>query len=362
LSFVFLSTSSSQVRPEQAKPRWLDKYIGVTAGEEAFHRTELRKLTRAACGSRALWTSKRRIYRCRSRTEGLFEEADGGILFLDEIGDIPLTLQNRLLKPIEEKQVKRIGSNQYQTFDVQIIAATSRNLPAMIQQCEFRADLYWRLAVLSIEASPLSTRRQDIPAMIGLFLRQASELISARSYTLPFHVQDAALEVLCNADYPGNIRTLRNLIYTLASRVSDQEPISLELVQSLIAALMKDQEHSDTTNYNRKLATEISKSRLDADLRIDKSADESPVRSYISDGDIMLPLEVRILRRGETFRQWTARAKSCSIEAVRSTTGGTMKAAAERLGLTHGSLKGHLHRAKRAQNELLFDFKKESNY
>jgi len=76
----------------------------------------------------------------------------------------------------------------------------------------------------------------------------------------------------------------------------------------------------------------------------------------------MLPLEVRILRRGETFRQWTARAKSCSIEAVRSTTGGTMKAAAERLGLTHGSLKSHLHRAKRAQNELLFDFKKESNY
>jgi len=156
--------------------------------------------------------------------KGLFEEADGEILFLDEIGDIPLTLQNRLLKPIEEKQVKRIGSNQYQTFDVQIIAATSRNLPAMIRQCEFRADLYWRLALLSIEASPLSTRRQDIPAMIGLFLRQASELISARSYTPPFHVQDAALEVLCNADYPGNIRTLRNLIYTLASRVSDQEP------------------------------------------------------------------------------------------------------------------------------------------
>ena len=180
----------------------------------------------------------------------------------------------------------------------------------MIQQCEFRADLYWRLAVLSIEASPLSTRRQDIPAMIGLFLRQASELISARSYTPPFHVQDAALEVLCNADYPGNIRTLRNLIYTLASRVSDQEPISLELVQSLIAALMKDKEDSDTTNCNRKLATEISKSRLDADLRIDKSAaGESPVSSYISDGDIMLPLEVRILRRGETFRQWTARAK-----------------------------------------------------
>jgi hypothetical protein len=125
---------------------------------------------------------------------------------------------------------------------------------------------------------------------------------------------------------------------------------------------MKGKEDSDTTNCNRKLATEISKSRLDADLRIDKSAaGESPIRSYISEGDIMLPLEVRILRRGETFRQWTARAKSCSIEAVRSTTGGTMKAAAERLGLTHGSLKSHLHRSRRAQNESLFDLKTEKS-
>ena len=82
--------------------------------------------------------------------KGLFEEANGGILFLDEIGDIPLTIQNRLLKAIEEKQIKRLGTNHYQFCDVQIIAATSRNLQTMIQNSEFREDLYFRLAVLTI--------------------------------------------------------------------------------------------------------------------------------------------------------------------------------------------------------------------
>ncbi|HKZ01588.1 MAG TPA: sigma-54 factor interaction domain-containing protein, partial [Pyrinomonadaceae bacterium] len=103
--------------------------------------------------------------------KGLFEEADKGILFLDEIGDIPLTVQNRLLKAIDEKQIKRLGTNHYQFCDVQIIAATSRNLPRMIQDGEFREDLYCRLAVLTVEACRLRDRREDIPAMIARFLR-----------------------------------------------------------------------------------------------------------------------------------------------------------------------------------------------
>jgi DNA-binding NtrC family response regulator len=85
------------------------------------------------------------------------------------------------------------------------------------------------------------------------------------------------------------------------------------------------------------------------------------LRSIAHEGDIILPLELCVLRSGETFRQWTARAKRCSIEAARQATGGTMQSAAERLGLSRNSLLGHLHRARRAQNETLFDWQREPN-
>jgi DNA-binding NtrC family response regulator len=109
--------------------------------------------------------------------KGLFEEAEGGILFLEENGDIALPVQIRLLKAIDEKQVKRLGANHYLSCDVQIIAATSRNLLKMIQGGTFREDLYCRLAVLTVEAFPLRSRREDIPP-IGRFLSHAAKLIS----------------------------------------------------------------------------------------------------------------------------------------------------------------------------------------
>ena len=113
--------------------------------------------------------------------KGLFEEANGGILFLDEIGDIPPTVQSRLLKAIDEKQIKQLGSNRYQFCDVQIVAATSRNLSSMIQAGEFREDLYCRLAVLTVETYPLRERREDIPAMVTRFLWDAANSTAGSS-------------------------------------------------------------------------------------------------------------------------------------------------------------------------------------
>jgi DNA-binding NtrC family response regulator len=89
------------------------------------------------------------------------------------------------------------------------------------------------------------------------------------------------------------------------------------------------------------------------------AAKHSLVRSIADEGDIILPLELCVLRRGETFKQWTARAKRCSIQAARIATGGSLQSAAERLGLTRSSLQAHLHRAKQAQNETLFDWQSE---
>ncbi|HXQ32740.1 MAG TPA: sigma-54 factor interaction domain-containing protein, partial [Anaerolineales bacterium] len=110
--------------------------------------------------------------------KGLFEEADGGMLFLDEIGDISSAVQSKLLRAIDEKQIKRLGTNHYRYCDVQIIAATSRNLSEMIEAGQFREDLYCRLAVLTIETAPLRNHREDIPALIAFYLREATEAIS----------------------------------------------------------------------------------------------------------------------------------------------------------------------------------------
>jgi DNA-binding NtrC family response regulator len=298
---------------------------------------------------------------------GLFEEANGGILFLDEIGDLAPTVQNKLLRAIEEKQIKRLGTNRYLFCDVQIIAATSRNLPTMIQQREFREDLYCRLAVLTVETTPLRERREDIPAMIALFLREAAGAVAERGkHGETYRIEEEAVALLCAFDYPGNIRALRNLIYELTSYVSENEPISIELVRFVLARLTSrgnnlitgtnGQQQAGSSHFGNELISESNSSTMDAAV-----AQHSLLRSMADEGDILLPLELCVLRRGETFKQWTARAKRCSIQAARTATGGSLQNAAERLGLTRSSLQAHLHRAKQAQHEALFDWEREPN-
>jgi DNA-binding NtrC family response regulator len=244
---------------------------------------------------------------------------------------------------------------------VQIIAATSRNLTEMIQRGEFREDLYCRLAVLTLETTPLRERREDIPAMVALFLREAADSLPgpAKQHE-PYRIEEGALALLCEFEYPGNIRALRNLIYELTSYVSGKEPISIELVQFVLAKL-----NSRGSNFakitNAKLKTGSPDFGNDLTSRgnpaMDASAAHAVLRSIAHEGDIILPLELCVLRSGESFKQWTARAKRCSIEAARQATGG-MQSAAERLGLTFHSLRAHLRRAKRNQNESLFDWER----
>jgi transcriptional regulator with PAS, ATPase and Fis domain len=144
----------------------------------------------------------------RKGRDGKFKAADGGTLLLDEIGDMPLALQSKLLRVLQEQEVEPLGSNQVQRIDVRVIAATSCDLPAMVAAGTFRADLYYRLNVLPIRLPPLRERLDDLEALVETL----AEDISRRS-GLPHKSLNAdALDLLARHDWPGNIRELRNVL------------------------------------------------------------------------------------------------------------------------------------------------------
>ena len=139
---------------------------------------------------------------------GRFELADRGTLFLDEIGDISLELQPKLLRALQEHEFERLGSTKTIHVDVRLIAATHRDLPAMIRNNQFREDLFYRLNVFPIEIPPLRERREDIPLLIQYLVSRLSRRMQKRIRSIPKH----AMETLVNADWPGNVRELENFI------------------------------------------------------------------------------------------------------------------------------------------------------
>ncbi len=158
---------------------------------------------------------------------GKFELADRGSLFLDEIGDLQLSLQVKLLRALQEREVTHVGGHQPIAVDVRLIAATHRNLEALVEEGLFREDLYYRLKGVDIELPPLRDRRQDIPHMVRLF----SEEFCRREEIAPPHLDAEALAMLLAHDYPGNVRELQNLIEGAVS-LADTE-VDAELLQSL---------------------------------------------------------------------------------------------------------------------------------
>ena len=140
--------------------------------------------------------------------KGRFELADGGSLFLDEIGDISLELQPKLLRAVQEQEFERLGSSKTIHVNVRIIAATHRDLGAMIREGKFRQDLFYRLNVFPIGIPPLRERREDIPLLVNYFVSRHSRQMQKCVKSVP----KQAMEALVNADWPGNIRELENFI------------------------------------------------------------------------------------------------------------------------------------------------------
>jgi len=140
--------------------------------------------------------------------EGLFEAADGGTLFLDEVGELPAALQVKLLRALQEGEIRRLGGTDTRKVDVRIISATNRDLEEAIREGEFREDLYYRLAVVPIHLPPLRSRPEEIPALVQYFLEQGRERLG-----VPVEGMEAdALEALAGYAWPGNIRELENVL------------------------------------------------------------------------------------------------------------------------------------------------------
>jgi formate hydrogenlyase transcriptional activator len=144
-----------------------------------------------------------------SQTVGRFQAADRGTLFLDEVGDLPLELQPKLLRALQERQVERLGSGgQATSVDVRVIAATNQDLEDMVQQRAFRADLFYRLNVFPIRVPPLRERAEDIPLLVAHFVRQFAERHGKKVAEVPHEV----IATLKNHSWPGNVRELQNVI------------------------------------------------------------------------------------------------------------------------------------------------------
>lgn len=140
---------------------------------------------------------------------GILEEANGGTVFLDEIGELPLDLQPKLLRALESRQIRKVGASEWKSFDARIVAATHRNLRRMVAEGSFREDLYYRLAVMEMDVPSLRERKQDIPALVERFLSLQDP--PRALHDLPPH----ALSLLMAHDWPGNVRELRNVVARL---------------------------------------------------------------------------------------------------------------------------------------------------
>jgi transcriptional regulator with GAF, ATPase, and Fis domain len=142
------------------------------------------------------------------RRLGRFEQASGGTLLLDEVSELPLSLQAKLLRAIQEREIDRVGGQHPVAVDVRIIAASNRDVAAMLSRGQFRSDLYYRLNVFPVVVPPLRERGADLPRLAGELLQEAAEALGRAPPTLA----PAALELLAAQEFPGNVRELSNLL------------------------------------------------------------------------------------------------------------------------------------------------------
>jgi transcriptional regulator with PAS, ATPase and Fis domain len=168
----------------------------------------------------------------RDGKPGKFELADGGVLCLDEIGEMPLELQPYLLRVLEQRAIYRVGCARRRPVDVQLVAMTNRDLGAEVEAGRFRRDLYYRIGTVTIEVPPLRERSCDIPVLAQHF----NQRIALRLGRDPLHLDDGAIERLVAYRWPGNVRELRNLLERLHLMATDGRVTAMDLPRNLHSA------------------------------------------------------------------------------------------------------------------------------
>ncbi|MDQ3684986.1 MAG: sigma-54 dependent transcriptional regulator [Acidobacteriota bacterium] len=205
-----------------------------------------------------------------ARRRGKFEQADGGTIFLDEIGDMSANVQAKLLRALEERRIERLGGAESIPIDVRVVSATHRPLEQEIADGNFRADLFYRLRVVTIDIPPLRERREDIPTLAESFARQASERYKLQTRT----VGAAALRRLMEYKWPGNVRELRNAVERAVIFAESEEISSRDLPEEFASANTRPDETVNKISDDDPLTVPFT-----ADFRADRREFE---RRYIT--------------------------------------------------------------------------------
>lgn len=254
--------------------------------------------------------------------KGLFEEAEGGTIFLDEIGSMSPTLQSRLLRVLQEKEVRRVGDNIPIYVDVRVVAATNEPLEERIKDGTFREDLYYRLNVIPVHLPSLRDRRDDIPLLVGHFLK---DKIHPRSGNV-FQVTKVAVDTLGEYDWPGNVRELENIVER-ACALSDSHIIRTEDLPPSIAKLSKGDDRP---------------SESDAIAQTDPATEDTGLYPLPKSSNASLTVD----RSGESagpltlqpLKEYLRQQEAIHLNRVLTHTGGDKEAAAELLDVSLATL------------------------
>ncbi|WCL52930.1 nitrogen regulation protein NR(I) [Gimibacter soli] len=249
-----------------------------------------------------------------TRTLGRFAQAKGGTLFLDEIGDMPLLAQTRLLRVLQEGEYRTVGGQTLHRTNVRIIAATNKDLRALVRQGEFREDLYFRLNVVPLTLPPLRSRREDIPDLADHFLRKAAAAGLPQK-----ELTDGAKRALMSFDWPGNVRELENLLHRICALYAEDR-ITGDVIKTEL-----DRSTSELSGAPLSLLAEVTGGNLSQTIR-------AHLDQYFDHHEDGLPppgLYQRLLREVERPL----------IQKVLAVTGGNQVKTAELLGLNRNTLR-----------------------
>ena len=260
---------------------------------------------------------------------GLFETANGGTLVLDEVGELSSSLQAKLLKAVEEKRIRRVGGNQERDIDVRIIAATSRNLSAMVHEGAFRPDLFDRLNILQLETIPLRYQRERIR---DLFVRQMDEECAAVGRTAPFVIEDEALEAIQRLEWRGNYRELKNFAARLAVWAFDAPSITEEVV---LHVAVIDQCRSEASNASIAQGIQLNRPNI-VTVTLDADTDD---------------LDSVYVKAAATF-----------IEHALKRSRGNLRRAARSMGTTHSTLSRILKKHRESTTNLPYTASEQAVY